>query len=179
MRQPALTRLYAAATLVLVLGGCSGGMVTTKAVRVDGPPTAADSADSAAVLPADTDEQFRSLVSDGFMLYRQQRYPEAVAVLRRAVARHPDHWEPFYALGLIRCAAEDYATAEAFLSESLDLAPPDSRIRSQIHLARARNFEAQARYGRAEQSYRAALALHPESSDARDGLRRLTERPAR
>lgn len=172
--------LYAALRLMLFVSGCSSEMTTVKAIKLEACPVPATAeADSTAAQTPETDEQFRALVQDALQLYRQQDYDQAVESLREAVALHPDHWEPFYVLGLVRTATEQYAVADAFLTESLDLAPPDDRLRSQIHLARAHNFEAMATYGRAAQSYQMALNLHPELHAAREGLQRLAERTAR
>ncbi len=165
---------YTALRLMLFCVGCSGDMVTTRAQRGAElhPAVVSGFTDSVAVAES---EEFAALLTDGQMLFRQEKYGEAVAILRQAVALDPRHWQPYYFLGLVKTQTEEYGVADAFLTTSLDLAPPDNRVRCQVYLALGENCEAQALYGQAVRHYRTALDLHPGSDVARQGLARLSD----
>lgn len=154
--------------------GCSGDLVTTKAQPGAElhPAFVSSVTDSIAFAQ---NEEFVALLTDGQMLFRQAKYGEAISTLRQAVALDPRHWQPYYFLGLVKTQTEEYGVADAFLTTSLDLAPPDNRVRSQIYLALGENCEAQALYGLAYQHYRTALDLHAGSDVARQALNRVDD----
>ena len=162
---------YTALRLLLFTTGCSGDLVTTRALPAEQPLAATfPVTDSLSVA---RHAEFASLLTDGQMLFRQEKYGEAVTLLRRAVALDPNHWQPYYFLGLVKSQSEEFGVADAFLKTSLELAPKDNRLRCQIYVALGENCEAQALYGHALQHYHAALELHPGSDVARQGLERL------
>lgn len=174
MTKHILICLYTALRLMVFCVGCSGDLTTIRATRAESRPPVDNAAiDTAAVTLRQ--EQFDSYMSDGQMLYRQGKYAESTAALRTAVALDPDNWQPYYFLGLVKTQTGEFAVAEAFLQESLDLAPTDNRIRCQVYLALGENCESQARYGRAQQHYQTALNIHPDSDAARQGIERIKQ----
>ncbi len=112
-------------------------------------------------------------LGDGLMLYRQGNLDAAQLFFEEVVAGNHVHWLAHYYLGLVHCKNKSYGQAIAQLHLSLDQAPRDNRSRALIYVALGECFERNGESGRAEQHYRTALNLHPQSSPAQDGLERL------
>jgi len=171
--------IYLAVRLMFFITGCSDTeVIKAQLVETERPATSDRQTEAATDLTRQQSEEIDRLISDGLILYRQHDYEAAVNEFRSAVAIDPENWRGYYFLGLVKTRQEEYGVADAFLHESLSLAPADKRIRSQIYSAIAANFEDQQLLAQAEQHFRTALKLHPDSFLARRGLERVEQSAA-
>jgi tetratricopeptide (TPR) repeat protein len=120
-------------------------------------------------------EQSSQYVTDGLILFRQGDNVKARHCFQQALETDGASWLAHYCLGLVLSKDESWDTALDHLRASLEYAPADKRTRSLIHLAMGQVRESQGSYGQARQHYRTALNLHPESSGAAQGLKRIAE----
>jgi Flp pilus assembly protein TadD len=108
----------------------------------------------------------------GYSLYLQQRWPEAEAVLRRALALAPEHARAQNNLGLVLAQTGRHTEAlEAFWKAGCDEADARSNLAFVLTL--------QKRWPEARREYEQALAVAPRSTNARRGLEELNAAAAR
>jgi Tfp pilus assembly protein PilF len=149
---------------VLFIIGCGKQMTVTRAKLIEGAGPATS------VSPA-SERSF----SDGLSLYRADKLDAAAGYFRQAVKADPTNWQAHYFLGLVYRKQFDRTAAVAALHAALTHAPKERRERALIYLALGELWEQQGDLSRAELSYRTALNLHPGSSRAQSGLRRLEQ----
>ncbi len=155
----------------LILGGCGRDYTVVKAKlserhQSDGNTSSEEMASR---------EQSSQYVTDGLILFRQDNNDKARHCFQQALEADGASWLAHYCLGLTLSKDESWDNALDHLRSSLEYAPPDKRTRSLIHLAMGQVRESQGSYGQARQHYRTALNLHPDSSGAVDGLKRIAE----
>jgi len=158
-------------TACLFLGGCGRDYTVVKAEFRETPRSGRDTTPEEWAFR----EQSSQYVTDGLILFRQGNNVKARQCFQQALETDSASWLAHYCLGLTLSKDESWDNALDHLRSSLEYAPADKRTRSLIHLAMGQIRESQGSYGRARQHYRTALNLHPESSGAVEGLKRLAE----
>jgi tetratricopeptide (TPR) repeat protein len=93
----------------------------------------------------------------GRLLISQQRYPQAEAALRQAVAIRPNRSDAWVELGNTLALQKKYPNALAIYSTALKMEPQNP----QTHLRRGKVLGYMNRHAEAMDSYRAALQLNP------------------
>ena len=155
----------------LYLGGCGRDYTVVKAERRVTPQSDRTTPSNKSA----SQERSSRYVTDGLILYRQGNNVEARQCFHQALKADSASWLAHYCLALTLSKDENWERALDHLRTSLEFAPADKRTRSLIHLAMGQIRESQGSYGRARQHYRTALNLHPESSGAVEGLKRIAE----
>lgn len=102
----------------------------------------------------------------GHSLLNQHRIDEAVKVLRDAVGLNPQMSKAFYLLGKALLEKSDLRGAELALRESVRI----KRDFAESHICLGATLERRGRSGEAVVEYEAALALKPDSVEAKDRL---------
>ena len=149
---------------MLIIAGCGQQMTVTKANLI-GESASADSVSS------DSERSFK----DGLSFYRSDKLEAAAKYFRQAVEVDSTNWQAHYFLGLVYRKQIDGKAALIALHSALTYAPDEGRERALVYLALGELWEQQGDLSRAELSYRTALNLHPGSSRAQSGLRRLEQ----
>jgi len=112
----------------------------------------------------------------------QKKFPEALAVWREYLAKHPAHqaWNDVqaevisteYKMGLEKCEAEEYDEARRRLSEFLAKYPLDHRNPGILLLFGQMHHE-QKKYEEAIADWRRLVSKHPRSDEASQGQYRI------
>ena len=102
----------------------------------------------------------------GWLLYQNQRYPEAAAAYRRAVELRPRALEPKLGLMLPLMAIRRHQEALNVADSILKIAPSNFLARSR----KAYLLYQLGRYAKAENEYRAVLELFPSNVEMMSGL---------
>jgi tetratricopeptide (TPR) repeat protein len=154
----------------LAVAGCSKEYTVVKAHEQAG------GASVPATLPdgQSGDEGLSQDLKDGLILYRQGQNARAIDLFEKAIMADNTNWLGHYYLGLALTKETAYQGALRQFRASLKFAA-DNRSRSMVYVAMGETWEAQGELGRAKQNYHTALNLHPESSGAQSGLKRLAE----
>src|SRR5262245_23496852 len=111
-------------------------------------------------------ESYESLFLQARILSGEKRYQESLAQLERSFALHRGDARVFLLAGMNWVILERLDLARPFFEEAARLAPSDGTM--QYHLGRY--YYSAQRFAQAEQAFRAALKLSPDSVKAYDNL---------
>lgn len=125
----------------------------------------------AVFLSPDSEKSF----SDGLSLYRAGELEKATVYFHQAVESDSANWQAHYFLGLIYLEQFNESSAELALQAALSHAPDENRERALVYLALGELWEQRGDIPQAKLSYHTALNLHPGSSRAISGLKRLEQ----
>lgn len=116
-------------------------------------------------------ESARSLLLQGLVRYRQDRFDEAIALLNRSFARDERDPDTSKALGLCLVKLGRGDLAETFFEIATKLAPEDSSAHYYLGL----NAYTRRRFAPAVRAFERAVDLRPQSSENRSFLGRSYE----
>ncbi len=100
-------------------------------------------------------------IARGEELVKQEHYAEAVPILQKAVAAHPEVAEAQYALGFAYLKLKKFDLAVAPLERAVALAPNEPMLHVQLAWA----YEQTNRQSQAEQQLRDAARMAPSNAD--------------
>ena len=126
---------------------------------------------AAAITAQDARTESFKLQADGMRLYREGKYPEAIASLQKVVNLHLNSFMAWYYLGVALSAERRYADAIEPLKIALDLQPDHM----QAHMALGDALLKLGEVDECRAAYLRALDLQPNYAQAHDGLGRLHE----
>jgi tetratricopeptide (TPR) repeat protein len=111
-------------------------------------------------------ESYQSLFLAARILFGEKRHEESLKQLERSFALHRQDARVYLLAGLNWVILERLDLARPFFEEAARLAPADEMMR--YHLGRY--YYSAQRFAQAEQAFRAALRLNPDSVKAYDNL---------
>lgn len=111
-------------------------------------------------------ENYHSLFLQARILFGEKRYEESLKHLERSFALHRQDARVYLLAGMNWVILERLDLARSFFEEAARLAPADGTM--QYHLGRY--YYSAQRFAQAEQAFRAALKLDPESVRGYDNL---------
>ena len=111
-------------------------------------------------------ESYQSLFLQARILFGEKRHEESLKQLERSFALHRQDARVYLLAGMNWVILERLDLARPFFEEAARLAPSDEMMR--YHLGRY--YYSAQRFAQAEQAFRAALKLNPDSVKAYDNL---------
>jgi tetratricopeptide (TPR) repeat protein len=103
------------------------------------------------------------------LLNAQQKYPEAIAELQKAIALAPDHGDSYLNLALVQTKTGQFDSAETNYKKAIELKAQGENPR----MALAAFYQGRGRYVEAEQQVQAIIAADPKDVNARASLAKL------
>jgi len=103
------------------------------------------------------------------LLNAEQKYPEAIAELQKAIALAPNRGDSYLNLALVQTKAGQFDSAEANYKKAIDLAAQGENP----HMALAAFYQMRGRYPEAEQQVQLIIAADPKDVNARASLAKL------
>lgn len=115
--------------------------------------------------PSDPDTH----IAAGNLLSRQQKYPEAIAEMQKAVTLAPDRGDAYLDLGMLQAGANQPEAAETSLKKAIGLKAEGSSPRLML----AAFYQSRGRYAEAEQQVEQMIAADPKDTKAREAMAKL------
>ncbi len=103
------------------------------------------------------------------LLNAQQKFPEAIAEIQKAIALAPARGDSYLNLALVQTKVGQFDSAEANYKKAIDLNAQGENA----HLALAAFYQTRGRYPEAEQQVQLVIAADPKDVNARASLAKL------
>jgi cellulose synthase operon protein C len=103
------------------------------------------------------------------LLNAQQKYPEAIAEIQKAITLAPNRGDSYLNLALVETKTGQYEAAEANYKRAIDLKAEGENP----HMALAAFYQSRGRYPEAEQQVLAVIAADPKDVNARASMAKL------
>lgn len=108
-------------------------------------------------------------IAAGNLLSREQKYPEAIAEMQKAVTLGPDRGDAYLDLAILEAQANQPDAAEANFKKAIGLKPAGSNPRLML----AAFYQSRGRYAEAESQVEQMIAADPKDTKARESLAKL------
>jgi len=103
------------------------------------------------------------------LLNVEQKYPEAIAEVQKAIALDPNRGNSYLSLALIQTKAGQFDSAEASFKKAIEL----KAEAEDPHMALAAFYQMRGRYPEAEQQVQSVISADPRDLDARSAMAKL------